>query len=50
MPIKACPGLVMSMLEKPELAFKDQCIESVGHICPACGAEETHHSGEAEGG
>jgi hypothetical protein len=40
----------MRMLEKPELAFKEQCIDSVGHICPACGAEETHHSGEAEGG
>jgi C4-type Zn-finger protein len=39
----------MRMLEKPELTFKEQCIQSGGHICPVCGAEEMHHSGEAEG-
>ncbi len=37
------------MRGKPELLFKDKCIESGGHVCPNCGAEAMELTGEAEG-
>lgn len=35
------------MNSKPDLPFKEACIQSGGHLCPRCGAEDLELTGEA---